>query len=104
MRSNPPGDPTEPSTLGRPRFQPTDASIDFLLTVVEGPDRGATFTLAGSHPSRVLVGSGPACELRLSDREVSRRHLALEPSGRRLRITDVGSTNGTFVDGVAIVE
>ncbi|HEY3815970.1 MAG TPA: sigma 54-interacting transcriptional regulator [Polyangiaceae bacterium] len=104
MRSNPPGDPTEPATLGRPRFQPTDASIDFVLTVVEGPDRGATFTLAGSHPSRVLVGTGPACELRLGDREVSRRHLALEPSGRRLRVTDVGSTNGTFVDGVAIVE
>jgi transcriptional regulator with GAF, ATPase, and Fis domain len=35
---------------------------------------------------------------------VSRRHVALEPSGRRLRVTDVGSTNGTFVDGVAIVE
>ncbi len=104
MRSNPPGDPNELATLGRPRFQPTDSSIDFVLTVVEGPDRGTTFTLAGSHPSRVLVGSGPACDLRLTDREVSRRHLALEPSGRRLRVTDVGSTNGTFVDGVAIVE
>ena len=104
MRSNPPGDPNELETLDRPRFQPTDPSIDFVLTVVEGPDRGTAFTVAGSHPSRVLVGSGPACEIRLSDREVSRRHVALEPSGRRLRITDVGSTNGTFVDGVAIVE
>ena len=104
MRSNPPGDPNELATLARPRFQPTDPSIDFVLTVVEGPDQGTTFTLAGSHPSRVLVGSGPACELRLGDREVSRRHVALEPSGRRLRVTDVGSTNGTFVDGIAIVE
>jgi transcriptional regulator with GAF, ATPase, and Fis domain len=104
MRSNPPGGPNELATLDRPRFQPTDASIDFVLTVVEGADKGASFTIAGSHPSRVLVGSGPACELRLRDREVSRRHIALEPSGRRLRITDVGSTNGTFVDGVAIVE
>jgi DNA-binding NtrC family response regulator len=104
MRSNPPGDANEPSTLARPRFQPTDASTDFLLTVLEGPDEGATFTLAGSHPSRVLVGSSPACELRLADREVSRRHVALEPAGRRMRVTDLGSTNGTFVDGVAIVE
>jgi transcriptional regulator with GAF, ATPase, and Fis domain len=104
MRSNPPGGPNEQATLDRPRFQPTDSSIDFVLTVIEGPDLGTTFTLAGSHPSRVLVGSGPACELRLRDREVSRRHIALEPSGRRLRLTDVGSTNGTFVDGVAIVE
>jgi transcriptional regulator with GAF, ATPase, and Fis domain len=104
MRSNPPGDPSELETLDRPRFQPTDASIDFVLTVIEGPDQGTSFSVAGSHPSRVLVGSGPACELRLRDREVSRRHIAVEPSGRRLRITDVGSTNGTFVDGVAIVE
>jgi transcriptional regulator with GAF, ATPase, and Fis domain len=104
MRSNPPGDPNEQKTLDRPRFQPTDASTDFLLTVIEGPDQGTAFTLSGAHPSRVLVGSGPACELRLSDREVSRRHIALEPAGRRIRVTDVGSTNGTFVDGVAIVE
>ncbi|MGH7296406.1 MAG: hypothetical protein ACRELB_15820, partial [Polyangiaceae bacterium] len=69
MRSNPPGDPNEQKTLDRPRFQPTDASTDFLLTVVEGPDQGTTYTLSGAHPSRVLVGSGPACELRLSDRE-----------------------------------
>ncbi|HEY8087321.1 MAG TPA: sigma 54-interacting transcriptional regulator [Polyangiaceae bacterium] len=104
MRSNPEGDPGELATLGRPRFQPTDPSTDFLLTVVEGPDQGTAFTLAGSHPSRVLVGSSPACDLRLNDREVSRRHVALEPAGRRIRVTDIGSTNGTFVDGVAIVE
>ncbi|HEY1695468.1 MAG TPA: sigma 54-interacting transcriptional regulator [Polyangiaceae bacterium] len=104
MRSNPPGDPNELKTLDRPRFQTTDASTDFVLTVVEGPDQGTTFTLAGSHPSRVLVGSSPACELRLRDREVSRRHVALEPAGRRVRVTDVGSTNGTFVDGVAVVD
>jgi two-component system response regulator HydG len=102
---SPPGrDASEPSTVARPRFLATDTSTDFVLTVVEGPDRGRTFTVAGSQPHRTLVGSGPACELCLADREVSRRHLALEPAGRRLRITDLASTNGTFVDGVAIAE
>jgi two-component system response regulator HydG len=104
MRPRPGGDSNDVSTLSRPRFQPTDTSTDFVLTVVEGPDRGRTFTVAGSQPTRVLVGSGPACEVSLGDREVSRRHAALDVTGRRLRITDLGSTNGTFVDGVAVVD
>jgi transcriptional regulator with GAF, ATPase, and Fis domain len=42
--------------------------------------------------------------VRLGDPTVSRRHAALERAGRRYRITDLGSTNGTFVDGVGVVE
>jgi transcriptional regulator with GAF, ATPase, and Fis domain len=106
MGSTPPepADTAELSTLARPLFRPTDTSTDFVVTVVEGTDRGRTFTVSGSQPNRALLGSGPACQLQLHDREVSRRHAALEPAGRRLRITDLGSTNGTFVDGVAIAE
>jgi two-component system response regulator HydG len=70
----------------------------FVLTVVAGPDAGRTFPVDG----RVLVGQGPACEVRLGDPHVSRRHAALEPAGSRLRVTDLESTNGTFVNGIAI--
>jgi two-component system, NtrC family, response regulator HydG len=106
MGSSPPDqpEPAELSTLARPLFRPTDTSTDFALTIVEGAGQGRTFTVAGSQPNRTLLGSGPACEILLHDREVSRRHAALESAGRRLRIIDLGSTNGTFVDGVAIVE
>src|SRR6185295_2278186 len=45
-----------------------------------------------------------ACEIRLTDREVSRRHAALERVGTTLKIVDVSSTNGTWVDRVKIVE
>ena len=75
-----------------------------VLVVIEGPDRGRSFPLDGSTPSRMLIGQSPACDLRLADREVSRRHAALEFAERHLRLTDLGSTNGTFVDGVRIVE
>jgi transcriptional regulator with GAF, ATPase, and Fis domain len=44
------------------------------------------------------------CDIRVADPTVSRRHAALEPAGRRLRVTDLGSANGTFIDGVAIAE
>src|SRR5579872_5395596 len=74
------------------------------LRVVEGPDAGAEFPLDPNAPSRILVGTSPACTIRLTDPTVSRRHAALDPNGRRYRLTDLGSTNGTFVDGVALVE
>src|SRR5438105_4344454 len=75
----------------------------FALVVVEGPDANLAFVIDSSHPSAVLIGQSTACEIRLSDPRVSRRHASVELVGTRLRITDLDSTNGTFVDGVAIV-
>lgn len=74
------------------------------VSVVSGPDRGSTLTLDGTEAPRVLVGTSPACDLVLTDRAVSRRHLAFELAGGRLRVRDLGSTNGTLVNGVAIGE
>ena len=76
----------------------------FRLFVIEGPDTGKRFRLDGAQPSRLLLGQSPACEIRLTDRQVSRRHAALDLCGLRVRLNDLGSTNGTFVDGVAIVD
>ncbi|MDB5220390.1 MAG: Response regulator of zinc sigma-54-dependent two-component system, partial [Myxococcaceae bacterium] len=56
----------------------------------------------GSMVARALIGQSATCELRLSDRLVSRRHAALELDGTRLRVTDLGSTNGTRVNGLAV--
>src|SRR5687767_823663 len=76
----------------------------FVLVVTDGPERGRAYRLDGSVPVRALIGTSPACELRVTDREVSRRHAALERIGSTLRITDLGSTNGTWVDRVKAVE
>jgi DNA-binding NtrC family response regulator len=76
----------------------------FVISVTEGPDRGSRYTLDRDHASRMLIGQSPACDLRLTDREVSRRHASLEFSGDGLRIVDSASTNGTFVDRVKIRE
>jgi DNA-binding NtrC family response regulator len=76
----------------------------FSLSVVEGPDAGARYELDANHPSRILVGKSEACEVRLTDPSVSRRHLSLAIEGRRLHVQDLDSTNGTIADGVVIVE
>ncbi len=74
----------------------------YTIVVVEGPESGLEFRVDSAQPSRTLIGKSPACEVRLTDPEASRRHAAIDVIGRRLRITDLGSTNGTFVDGVAV--
>jgi transcriptional regulator with GAF, ATPase, and Fis domain len=76
----------------------------FSVTVVEGSAEGARITVDPSQPSRLLVGSSEACALRIQDPLVSRRHLALDLGEDGLRITDLESTNGTFVDGVSLLD
>jgi two-component system, NtrC family, response regulator HydG len=76
----------------------------YALEVADGPDQGQTCKLGGVAPLRILAGKGPACGLRLTDPEISRRHAAFEVSGGGLRVTDLQSTNGTTVNGVRIVE
>ncbi|HTX62471.1 MAG TPA: sigma 54-interacting transcriptional regulator [Acidimicrobiales bacterium] len=88
----------------RPLDHALAPAATYRLTVVEGPDRGRTLTIDGAEPGRVLVGQSPACALQLSDRQVSRRHLALLLIERRLRITDLGSTNGSQLNDVAVLD
>ncbi len=83
--------------------RPKDARLGSLvLTVVDGPDRGKSFELAASYPLPFLIGQSPSCEVRLSDGHVSRRHAQIEIADQRVILTDLSSTNGTFVDGVSI--
>ena len=46
---------------------------------------------------------GRECDgLLLADEKVSRQHLRLSPAGANVMVTDLGSTNGTFVDQVRV--
>ena len=93
----------ELSTVARPRaFAPATAA--FAITVTGGFDAGRSLVVDASLPSRTLVGQSPACALRLADPMVSRRHAAFEMQGSDLRITDLDSTNGTFVNGLRVLD
>lgn len=97
--------PDSLATVAVPRVAKAVANAEaFVLEVREGPDKGQRFVLDASRPPRVLIGQSPACDLRLSDRMVSRRHLALELRDRVVFVADLDSTNGTTVNGVSIGE
>jgi DNA-binding NtrC family response regulator len=93
----------DPATAIEPErhFAPDAA---FALVLVAGLGQGTTWVLDAGAAPRLLVGKGPSCEVRLDDSAVSRRHAAVELAGPFLRLTDLGSTNGTWVNGVAVVE
>lgn len=52
---------------------------------------------------RVVLGRSAAADIRLPHRTVSERHASLEQNAGTYRLTDTGSTNGTRVNGQALV-
>lgn len=76
----------------------------YVVRVTQGPDTGQSLMLDWSQRPSYLIGQGPLCDLRLQDRRVSRRHLNISPDGALLRLTDLGSSNGTRIGGVRVVD
>ena len=97
------GDRDYESTVPRAPAPEPEPSRLRRVVIIEGPDAGRQFVLHPDNPSRIFLGTSETCELRLTDPTVSRRHSAFEVVGPRWRLTDLDSTNGTFVDGVAVV-
>jgi DNA-binding NtrC family response regulator len=76
----------------------------FEVRVTTGPDAGKTFVIDSNREGRILVGQSPACFVRLDDATVSRRHAAFELAQGALRVADLGSTNGTWVNGLRVYD
>lgn len=53
-------------------------------------------------PGEYLLGSDPCCDLQVDSPDVSRRHARLVVEAEELRIEDLGSTNGTSIDGETV--
>jgi pSer/pThr/pTyr-binding forkhead associated (FHA) protein len=69
------------------------------LVVQTGRDAGREFPLTGSI---ISIGRGPGNDIVPNDSQVSRRHAELRRQGSKLAITDLGSTNGTFINDVRL--
>lgn len=89
--------PTVPALAMQPPV--SDRGTLPSLTVLTGPAFGELFTM---HTPVAVIGRAPECDLRIDDASISRRHAQLMRAGERFRIEDLGSSNGTFVNGKPI--
>ena len=79
-----PDEPLEPPPAPEPK-QTVSVSINGRRILLTGP--------------RAVVGRSKECEIRLEDGNVSRRHCELVASGDDWSVIDLGSTNGTELNG-----
>ncbi len=57
------------------------------------------FALPPGGPPRVLIGRAPTCQFVMTDLSVSRIHAELRRAGENWLLADLGSMNGTLVNG-----
>jgi phage tail-like protein len=72
-------------------------AADYVFVLhVKGPKTDATYPLAvGSY----LIGSAPECDIPLLHAFVSQQHARLDCTAAACTLTDLDSTNGTYIDG-----
>ena len=89
------------SAPAAPAAAPTreSASRTARLLVTDGALRGRTYSLG---TSAAVLGRSPTCTLVLEDDYASNRHARVFPEHGGWWVEDLGSTNGTYVDGERI--
>lgn len=70
-----------------------------MLTILGGPLAGQRVTVKET----LIIGRGEDADLFIDDREISRRHSVFRWSGDVLEVEDLGSLNGTWVNGARIL-
>lgn len=72
------------------------------LVVIKGPQRGRECVLSGG--GSIRVGKAAENDLSVTDETVSRVHFEIARDSKGYLVRDLGSTNGTFLDGAEIRE
>lgn len=71
----------------------------YVLRTVSGAGFGRSYPLAGA----TVVGRAPDCSLRLDESGISRMHARLMPTADGVQLEDLGSTNGSFINGKRVL-
>ena len=71
------------------------------LIVLEGLTPGHEFELVGQ---KWVLGRSPECDVVLDAAAVSRRHVILSEQGDQFSVQDLGSRNGTFINGTRVAD
>lgn len=71
-------------------------AAQYQFVMRSGPTPGATFSLEGD---QLVIGRDSSSGVAINDAEVSRKHARMNFQGGKYVLEDLGSTNGTFVNG-----
>jgi transcriptional regulator with GAF, ATPase, and Fis domain len=71
------------------------------LVVLAGPRCGETFAVDAA---AITLGRDPGSQLNIPDHLMSRRHCTLEMDAGCFTVRDLGSSNGTYVNGIPVRE
>ena len=82
--------------------QETDTIQDSCLVVIYGDDLGKKYNL--DELRTVMIGRSSKCDVRIDQESVSRNHCRITFDGSSGTISDLGSTNGTFVNDRSVKE
>jgi hypothetical protein len=83
-------------------LQGKDIMSAFVLVIIAGPDKDKTINMQPG--TGHVLGRHQDAAYKLNDPRVSRSQCQLHWEGDQVRVTDLGSTGGTFVNGVKISE
>lgn len=72
-----------------------------FLVAIAGPSAPQTFAL---EEGSISIGQAPDCDVVIADRYVSHRHCLLEVGPTEAFIRDLGSKNGTLLNGLPVSE
>lgn len=89
----------EPSHTKRFRYRQSVKQCSWVLSVIEGNDRGRQFI--GATPE-LKIGRQPENHICLRDPKVSRFHALIKVKESYLIIKDLHSTNGTIINNIKI--
>ena len=70
-----------------------------ILITLQGPDAGRKYPLEGPH---AVLGRQADCTVCLPPKAVSRQHAQITQADNTYFIEDLGSSNGTFVNGTRL--
>src|SRR6476661_1537792 len=93
----------DPATLppSTSTTRPSATRVPGVVVVFRGGPRSDVFACEGG---KLELGRGTEGAGKLDDGRVSRRHATVAYDGERFTVTDLGSQNGTFVDGERVGE
>ncbi|HEX6582537.1 MAG TPA: DUF1707 and FHA domain-containing protein [Thermoleophilaceae bacterium] len=80
------------------------SALDADIAAAWARPRVPSLALPRTEGARLTVGRSPSCDCVLPEDCVSRRHAELRRDGERWLLRDLGSSNGTRVNGMRVIE